>query len=68
MERQLTTEQMQRRKNYEGLLAAIKRRELVDLNKINPNDVSIEGLHTARIVLAMVEQGRSTDGIGEFKV
>lgn len=68
MEYQLTAEQQRRRTNFEGLMAAIRRREAIDLDTINPNDISIEGLHTARIVKAMVEQGRSADRIAEFKV
>ncbi|RYX78851.1 hypothetical protein EON76_04005 [bacterium] len=68
MEHELTVEQRQRRINYNGLLAAIKRREVVDITHISPNDVPIEGIHTARIAIAIVQQGRSADGIGELKV
>lgn len=68
MEHQLTAEQRQMRMNYNSLIAAIKRREVADITHINLKDVPIEGIHTARIAIAMVQQGRSADKIGELKV
>ena len=68
MEHELTAEQRQMRMNYNGLLAAIKRREIADITHINLKDVPIEGIHSACIAIAMVQQGRSADEIGELKV